>query len=101
MAAIEALVEQDIGALNKQQISEWVIEADKDKAKVENEVPLFQVKQCYDENFCKLRMVIHNYDLNETVILALKQLGGKHKVGKPPPNHLERNLGEWLEDMRL
>lgn len=55
--------------------------------------------KCYDGELRKLFLHIRR-DPKDIIVQASVQMGGVRKHGRPPAGALERELSDWLQDLR-
>ena len=101
MAMLEALVQADAGAANKEALNASLTryEESEDPTELIN----FEVQVCravampYDTANTRSMVAMRDFPARRQVVSAMTQLGAEHKKGQAPPGYMEDQLQDWLE----
>ena len=94
---MKALLAEEVGAANRRSLEALLARVeDLDQTELFNLFPIIKTEKCYSEEFMKI--AIHCTEAESKTLLtgALKLVGAKLLVGRPPAGYLENELSDWM-----
>jgi hypothetical protein len=89
-----------VGQHNFDKITEYLESAtNMSTEELNDQVRLCKAAKCYNHSDKKLFLEMGRCPVRQHILAAVVQMGFKKKGGRAPPSHLERELGEWLEQL--
>ena len=93
---LEHVINEDIGAINKETIKQILADIDTDGPSTFNlDIHMCKLERCANPQSTKVLIAMNTYKDRKTVISALTNAGFQHLRGPAPPGYLEEDLSEW------
>jgi len=100
IAMLHALVEEDVGQLNKTKLQGYIQETETSTIEaICEQVRLVRVEKPYRADLSRVVLHIVNQESRSLILGCFRQLGGDIKMGRPPRGALETELSKYLDSI--
>jgi len=100
VAMLHALVEDDVGQLNKTKLQSHIQETEGSSlATLCEQVRLVKVEKPYRADLTRILIHVVGQELRQLILGCFRQLGGDVKMGRPPRGALETELSKFLDSL--
>jgi hypothetical protein len=100
IAMLHALVEEDVGQLNKTKLQGYIQETETSTIEaICEQVRLVRVEKPYRADLSRILLHIVNQESRSLILGCFRQLGGEIKMGRPPRGALETELSKYLDSI--